>query len=86
MKLSQCSDTFPPKIATQRLSKILDTLKMGGGADEHLLITLNIREPVKIIDQIKKDHPEIRVTFLKLDPGAKVPDGALEEFSTGEIR
>ena len=50
---------------------------MGGGADEHLLITLNIREPVKILDQIKKDHPYLRVTFFKLEPGAKVPDGLL---------
>ena len=70
------------KIATQRLSKVLDTLKMGGGADEHLLITLNIREPVKILDQIRKDHPELRVTFYKLEQDTKVPDGALQDGQT----
>ena len=57
---------------------------MGGGPDakaEHLLITLPFPEPTTIIERIKKNHPNIKVTFRNLsaaNPFAKdqgIPDG-----------
>ncbi|MCJ1459090.1 hypothetical protein MMC28_009467 [Mycoblastus sanguinarius] len=42
---------------------------MGGGPDtkpENLLVILPFREPTEIFERIKKNHPNIRITFQSL--------------------
>lgn len=42
---------------------------MGGGPDskpEHLLVILPFKEPTEIFDRIKKNHPNIKITFKSL--------------------
>lgn len=40
---------------------------MGGGPKpEHLLVILPFKEPVEIFDRIRKNHPNIRITFRSL--------------------
>lgn len=40
---------------------------MGGGSKpEHLLVILPFREPVEALERIKKNHPNIEITFKNL--------------------
>lgn len=45
------------------------SIEMGGGHDvkpEHLLIIIPYNEPTTIIERIKKNHPNIKITFRQL--------------------
>ena len=40
---------------------------MGGGPDskpEHLLVILPFEEPTEIFERIRKNHPNIKITFI----------------------
>lgn len=49
-----------------RLSKLSSTITMGGGPDpkpEHLLVVIPFPEPTAIFERIKKNHPNISITY-----------------------
>ena len=58
---------------------------MGGGPatlSGHLLLTLPWPEPTEVTDRIRKEHPDLKITYIEVggrrsrEPG-KVPDGKL---------
>lgn len=54
---------------TFRLAQLASSLTMGGGPDhkpEHLLVIVPIEEPTEIFDRIRKNHPNIKITFRSL--------------------
>jgi len=63
---------------------------MGGGPDvkpEHLLIIIPFNEPITIIERIKKNHPNIKITFRQLQfadtpwkAATAIPPGQLQQF------
>ncbi|KAG7005889.1 zinc/cadmium resistance protein [Physcia stellaris] len=60
---------------------------MGEGADpqpENLLAILPFPEPVEIFERIKKNHPQIRITFRRLAFGTF--DEGLKEIPKGDVR
>lgn len=63
--LSQIS--LPSKIAASRLQRLFP--EMGGGPDpkpEHLLAILPFAEPTAVFDRIRKNHPNIKVSYHNL--------------------
>ena len=60
---------------------------MGEGPDpqpENLLVILPFPEPVDIFERIKKNHPQIRITFRRLAFGTF--DEGLKEIPKGDVR
>lgn len=56
-------------IATLRLTQIASSLTMGGGPEqkaEHLLVILPFPEPTEIFDRMRKNHPQLKITFRML--------------------
>lgn len=68
---------------------------MGGGSkQQHLLFTLAFPEPAALIADVRKAHPNIKVTYLRQEPDHpfseenKLPDGKhflLPFFQTRKI-
>ena len=60
---------------------------MGGGPctkPEHLLVILPFPEPTKIFERIKRNHPQIKITFRRLQFGTF--DEGLQEIPKGAVR
>lgn len=70
-----------------RLAQLASSLTMGGGPDskpEHLLVIMPFKEPTEIFDRIRKNHPNVKITFKGLG-FTSTPWMGEEEIPKGSI-
>ncbi len=89
--IDKIQSTNPASVlGTNQLAILAPTIEMGGGPDvkpEHLLIIIPFNEPTTIIERIKKNHPNIKITFRQLQfadtpwkAATAIPSGQLQHY------